>query len=210
MLDAKAKTDDAERQLETTTRINAELQTELKALRRRVAAAEMKQTVAEARLAREKSKVCLIQKEKKNKSDLLRYHDGKKKNTKELATSKKRQSKLEEENAALQDRCAKLTDKVKDLNAEFISKEEELEKCRRVEEEGKVIVTCLGGIYSTKFRMLVFALLGDNVPHERLSNVIQNVLTFADKRASNLPTAKTIGKMNIERGTLAQVQIGVS
>ena len=85
-------------------------------------------------------------------------------------------------------------------------KEEEIETLLDATEE--VVVTMKGGDYSPEFRHLIYTLLGANVPHSQVSNVIDKVLCFAGKKASSLPTEKTIRKMNLERGAVSQIHIG--
>ena len=208
MEDAKAESDQFNLQLQSANNLIADLRSELKDVKRNAAAAEKKTLVAEARLAREKAKVRLIQKEKKNKSDLLRYHEAKKQNSKELTAVKRDIQKLEAENCSLREKCTKLTERVGDLDEKLVEKEEEVEKLK--EATAEEIVTCPGGSYTPKFRTLIYSLLGKNVPHESISPVIEDCWNFQDKRATTLPTAKTIGRMNLERLALSQKQIGVS
>ena len=215
--DAKDAAEEAIRQKWGAERLNNDFNAELKETRKRAwtaerkqVAAEKKQLAAEARLAREKSKVRIIQMEKKNKSDLLRYHDGQKKEKKNEMAKTKREEELLAEITALKDKNKKLSATVGELREELLGKEEEIEQLKEsIEEE---IITCPAGNYTPKFRMLIYNLLGWNVPQENmsLSSVIREVLALADKRATNLPTAKTVGRMSNERLPLAQMQIGVS
>ena len=85
-------------------------------------------------------------------------------------------------------------------------KEEEIEQL--LDEREEVVVTMKGGDYLPEFRHLIYTLLGANIPQSQVSNVIEKVLGFAGKKASSLPTEKTIRKMNLERGAVSQIHIG--
>lgn len=210
----RTETEDVSRQNDTLNRMNAELKADLKEQRNRAWTAERKHNaaekraiVAEARLVKEKEKVRTIQKEKKNKADLLRYHENKKKDARELARVNRELAEVKAEKAALVEKSKKLTTRVGELGATIVEKEEEIEKL--LEREGETIMTSKGGVYTPEFRCLIYSLLGYNVPHHHIADVIRDILAIANKRASTLPTDKTIGTMNLERLTLSQKQIGV-
>ena len=92
------------------------------------------------------------------------------------------------------------------MSATVEEKEEEIETL--LDRIDDVVVTTKGGDYLPEFRHLIYILLGSNVPQSQVSNVIEKVLGFAGKKASSLPTEKTIRKMNLERGAVSQIHIG--
>ena len=199
MEDAKAETEEVIRQNKTTNMMNNEFKEDLKETRKRAWTAERKQKVAEqkqllaeARLAKEKCKVRSVQKEKKNKSDLLRYHEAKRKDAKEVAKLNREKAALLAEVDALKERCKTLTGEVGGLKEEFREKEEENEQLK--EQLSEEIISCPAGTYTPRFRTLIYKLLNYNVPHEHMSNVISDVLAYADKRASTLPKQRQSGE----------------
>ena len=101
-----------------------------------------------------------------------------------------------------------LAKRTRDLHADYIEKEAEVERLR--EELTPEITTFQNGTYTTKMRALIYRLLSRNIAHEQLAGTIQDILDFAGRKATQLPTPKTIGAMNLERLALAQTQIGVS
>ena len=107
----------------------------------------------------------------------------------------------------LHQHCNMLSRQLRDVGSQLIEKEMEVEKLS--EQLAEEVITFEGGSYTERTRMLIYSLLNMNVAHERIPNVIAECLAIADKKPSKLPTAKTIGVMNIERLALAQTQLQV-
>ena len=175
-------------------------------------ARDKKQRIAEARLAASQLKIREHRKEKKRKADLIRYYESKRKEWREQAkassTASSRVQELEAKNASLRQQVDILSQRAQDLHHDFLQKETEVE--RLTEELEPEIVTVENGSYTPKFRALVYRLLSRNIAQEQVSPVIEDVFKFAGKKASQLPTPKTIAGMNMEKLALSQTQIGVN
>ena len=103
----------------------------------------------------------------------------------------------------------KLREENEEMRAEIAEKDAVIDQLRDASEP--IIQTKdTSGAYTPEFRTVVYRLLGKNIPQANLSSAIQDVLVFAKKEASDLPTTKSIRRMNIERGDVAQQHVAVS
>ena len=114
---------------------------------------------------------------------------------------------VRQENDRLWEELDSMRQTIEDLRNDLEQKEEENEELK--EEQTEVVETMEGNEYTAEFRQLCYKMLGNNVPQIRLNAVITDVLALVKKKASHLPNARTIGKMEIERLALSQNQIGV-
>ena len=88
---------------------------------------------------------------------------------------------------------------------------EEIDQLREEGEEGEgveVVQTEIRGRYTSEFRNLIYKLLARNICHDKIPGAIKDVLAFAGKKASHIPSVPTIGKMNVERLGVYQIQLG--
>ena len=73
--DAKAETEQVVAEIQTIRQEQAERKTVVRTAKQRIAAAERRQNIAEANLAKEKRKTADLRREKKVKGDSLRYYE---------------------------------------------------------------------------------------------------------------------------------------
>ena len=181
--------------------------TPIETVRHQIASAQKKQQMAEMRLTNAQIKIKQHRREKKGKADLIRYYESKRKMWQEKAKASVRVEELEVENAALKQQVKTLVERNQNLHADFLQKDEELE--RLTEQLEPEIATMENGSYTPKFRSLVYRLISRNIAFDQISPTIKDVLEFGGRTASQLPAWKTISNMNLERLPLSQTQIGV-
>ena len=86
-------------------------------------------------------------------------------------------------------------------------KEEEVEELRQA--NSVEVETMNGSSYTPEFINLVWKLQSKNVPFHHISSVISDCWEFVDKKATNLPTEKTLSSINLSRLAAGQKQMEV-
>ena len=203
--DAKAETEQVVNEIETIRQEQAEGKKDVRTARQRIATAERRQKNAESNLAKEKRKTQELRREKKAKGDLLRYYEKRAAAAKTKAGVEEERDALKQELETLHKHCTTLSVQLRDVSSELFEKEEEVEKLK--EELVEEVTTFSGGRYTEDFRMLIYSLLSKNIAHDKIPSTIEECFRLAGKRPSHVPTAKTVGSMNIERLALSQRQL---
>ena len=189
-------------------KLNAEIKkneatvSEAKGAKRRIDAAEKS-------LAAEKEASKKLRHDKKRIYDQLRYHKQQDSVFREQHSDCGDIEKLRSQFEKLWNEFDEMRQAYDNLQAEVVEKEEELERLRE-EAETMIKTTDNAGSYTPRFRLLVQQILAKNVPQEHVSPIIEEVLTFAARKATKLPTLKTIRQINFERLPIAQRHVGVS
>ena len=206
MENAKEEKEEIEREVEAVKKEKSDMLHDVHSARQRIETAERKRKAAEAQLDKEKRKSKELRREKKNKGDALRYYEQKTAEARKNFESISDVQGLEAENEVLRDHVKTLADELKDAKAEIMENEVEMENLREKDDE---IETMKNGKYTPETITLVWSLLNANVAHEKIPGVIKSCLEFCGKTATNIPTAKTIGSMNLSRLAVSQKQLEV-
>ena len=197
--------EDVIREIEAVRQQQQKERDDVRTSRQRVAVAERRRKAAEEMLAKEKQKTKVLRREKKVKGDAVRFYRNQTAEARLKVKKVEDFEKLENEFEKLQKHCNMLSTQLRDVGSQLGEREVEVEQLSEqlAEQSAEEVVTFEGGNYTERTRMLIYSLLSKNVAHERISDVITECLAIADKKPSKLPTAKTIGRMNIERLALA-------
>ena len=155
--------------------------------------AKKRMVAAEKKAAKEQEKTQTVRTEKKNIYNLLRYQRQQSSQLRQHIADLGDVDQLREEHESLWLEFDELR-----LNYDNLHAEQSI-----IETRGD------DGEYTTAFRTVLYNVLGSNVPHDKVNDVIQNVLSFVGKEAASLPSLKTIRKMNIERLSIGQQHVAV-
>ena len=170
--------------------------------------AKKRMVAAEKKAAKEQEKTQTVRTEKKNIYNLLRYQRQQSSQLRQHIADLGDVDQLREEHESLWLEFDELRLNYDNLHAELEEKNAEIDQVRDAEQS---IIETRGddGEYTTAFRTVLYNVLGSNVPHDKVNDVIQNVLSFVGKEAASLPSLKTIRKMNIERLSIGQQHVAV-
>ena len=180
---------------------NKTIVNEAKGAKRRIEAAENS-------LSEEKEKTKRARQERKRYYDLLHYQRQQTADLRKKIEDHGDVDQLKADFERLWTEFHEMQQSYDNLLVEMEEKEEELEKLR--EEAAEVIQTTdEKGNYEPRFRLLVQQVLGRNVPHQQVSPLISDVFSYFNRKASSLPSLKTIGHINLERLAISQRHVGV-
>ena len=178
-------------------------------VKRKLIETEKRAAAAAQSLEEEKETTKRIRTERKQFYNLLRYQRKQTDELRQRIADIGDTDSLKLEHEQLWEEFQLLQEERDSLRSELDEKEEELESLRATADP--VIKTqSPSGEYLPKFRRLIYKLLGNNIPHRHISSTISAVLEFAERKPSDLPTNKSISRMNIERIGVAHQHIAVS
>ena len=177
--------------------------------KRKIDKAEVEAATAAQALEEEKETSKRIRLERKSYYNLLRYQRNQTAELRQRIADIGDVEQLRAEHEQLLEEFNKLREENDEMRAEIAEKEAIIDQLRDAAEP--IIQTKdTSGAYTPEFRTLVYRLLGKNIPQANLSSAIRDVLVLAKREASDLPTTKSIRRMNIERGDVAQQHVAVS
>ena len=188
---------------------NSDVVKEAVAAKRKLVTVEQEVAVTRQALEEEKDTSKRLRTERKQYYNLLRHHRSQSSDLRQRVTKIEDVEQIKAEHEQLWEEFDKLQEEADSLRAEVAEKDDEIDRLSAAADP-LIQTKDNSGEYIPEFCRLVYRLLGKNIPHHHVSSTIADILQFAERKASDLPSTKSIGRMNIERGSVALQHVAVS